>query len=93
MTRQAIIEKTLWAINRLPEENAVAISAFAEAVMKQYEEHQLSLGLQKLAANSKAFDFLEEEADLYTEADLKEVYHGKGRRSADYFSVYRFDWK
>ena len=77
MTRQVILERTIRAINQLPEEKAEAISAFAEFIMKQYEEHQLSQGIQKMAAGSSAFDFLNEEEDLYTESDLKEVYDGQ----------------
>lgn len=72
MTRQAIIERTIRAINQLPEEEAVEISTFADFIMKQYEERQLTSGIQQLSANSAAFDFLKEEDDLYTEADLKE---------------------
>ena len=78
MTRQAIIERTLRAINQLPEDKAEEISTFAEFVMKQYEEHQLTRGVQKLAADSKAFGFLEQEEDLYSESDLKELYNDKG---------------
>jgi hypothetical protein len=76
MTRQAIIERTLKAINQLPEEKAEEISDFAEFMMKQYEEQQLSKGIQRLTANSQTFDFLNNEEDLYTEADLKEKYNG-----------------
>lgn len=77
MTRQAILERTIRAINQLPEEKAQEISTFAEFIMKQYEEHQLSQGIQNMAAKSSAFDFLNEEEDLYTESDLKEVYNDK----------------
>jgi len=76
MTRQAIIERTLKAINQLPEEKAEEISDFAEFMMKQHEEQQLSKGIQRLTANSQAFDFLNNEEDLYTEEDLKEKYNG-----------------
>ncbi|MCU7549574.1 hypothetical protein OCK74_10640 [Chitinophagaceae bacterium LB-8] len=77
MTRQAIIERTLRAINQLPEEKAEEISTFAEFIMKQYEEQQLTQGIQKIAAQSSTFDFLNQDEDLYTEADLKEVYNSK----------------
>lgn len=75
MTRQAIIERTLKAINQLPEEKAEEISDFAEFMMKQYEEQQISKGIQRLSSNSQAFDFLNDEEDLYTEKDLKEKYN------------------
>lgn len=76
MTRQAIIERTIRAINQLPEDKAEEISTFAEFVMKQYEEHRLTQGIQKITSGSAAFDFLNEEEDLYSESDLKERYDG-----------------
>lgn len=76
MTRQAIIERTIKAINQLPEDKAVEISDFADFVSKRYEEHLLTQGIQQLTSDSKTFDFLTEEEDLYSIADLKEVYSG-----------------
>jgi len=76
MTRQAIIERTVKAINQLPEDKAEEISDFADFVSKRYEEHQLTRGIQKLAADSNAFDFLNNEEELYSVVDLKEVYNG-----------------
>ena len=76
MTRKAIIERTLKAINQLPEEKAEEISDFAEFMMKQYEEQQLSKGIHQLTVNSQSFDFLNDEEDIYTEEDLKEKYSG-----------------
>ncbi|SJZ32906.1 hypothetical protein [Sediminibacterium ginsengisoli] len=75
MTRQAIIEKTLQAINRLPEDKAEEISDFADFVSKRYEDHKLVESMQKMASDSKAFSFLQEEEDLYTLGDLKQVYN------------------
>jgi hypothetical protein len=76
MTRQAIIERTTQAINQLPEDKAEEISDFADFVMRRYEEQQLARGVQQLSAASQSLAFLHEEEDLYSEADLKEVYRG-----------------
>lgn len=76
MTRQAIIERTIKAINQLPEDKAEEISDFADFVSKRYEEHQLTRGIQKLTADSRAFEFLNADDDLYSVSDLKEVYNG-----------------
>lgn len=76
MTRQAIIERTIKAINQLPDNKAEEISDFADFVSKRYEEYQLSQGIQQLTVDSKAFDFLNAEEDLYSIKDLKEVYNG-----------------
>ena len=76
MTRQAIIERTIKAINQLPEKKAEEISDFADNVTKRYEEHLLTQGIQKLTSDSSAFAFLNEEEDIYSVDDLKEVYNG-----------------
>ena len=76
MTRQAIIEKTIQAINKLPEDKAEEISDFAVFVSKRYEDHLLTESIQKMASDSKAFSFLEEEEEIYTVNDLKQVYNG-----------------
>ena len=76
MTRQAIIEKTVKAINQLPADKAEEISDFAEFVIKRYEEYLLNRGMQQLTSQSQAFDFLDEDEELYSRADLKEVYNG-----------------
>ena len=76
MTRQAIIERTLKAINQLPEDKAEEISDFADFVSKRYEEQLITTGIKKLSSESKSFEFLKDEEDTYTLADLKEVYNG-----------------
>jgi hypothetical protein len=73
ISKQTIIDRTIKAINLLP---ADKISDFVDFVSKRYEEQLLAQGMQQLAAESKTFDFLNAEEDLYTEADLKEVYNG-----------------
>ncbi len=76
ISKQAIIDRTINAINLLPADKAAEISDFADFVSKRYEEQLLAQGIHQLAAESKTFDFLNTEEDLYTEADLKEVYNG-----------------
>lgn len=73
MTKQAIIEQTIKAINQLPEDKAEEISSFAAFLMKRYEEQQLTEGLKQLTTGSKTFDFLNDE-ELYSASDLKEIY-------------------
>lgn len=76
MTRQAIIERTIDAINKLPEEKAVEISDFADFISKRYEEKLLSEGIKQVTSSSEAFHFLSEEEDLYKLSDLKTIYNG-----------------
>lgn len=76
MTRQAIIERTINAINQLPENKAEEISDFADFVIKKFEDNRITESIQQLASKSQSFDFLKNDEDLYSANDLKEKYHG-----------------
>ena len=75
MTRQAIIEQTIRLINQLPQDKAEEISDFADFVFKKYEDQVLIQGIQQLSMAGQTFQFLSEEEDLYSVADIKERYH------------------
>ncbi len=75
MKKQIIIEQTLKIFNQLPEEKVEEISDFAGFILKRYKESELLRGIQKISSDSNTFTFLNEEADLYTIADLKKVYN------------------
>ncbi|MGC4129321.1 MAG: hypothetical protein QM564_07115 [Bergeyella sp.] len=75
MTREAIIERTIKIINKLPDEKVQEISDFAAFIIKRYEEFLLTKGIQNLAEQGKSFNFLNEEEDIYSESDLKELYN------------------
>ncbi len=76
MTKQRIIERTISAINQLPADKAEEVLTFADFLIKRQEEKQLASGIQKLAAESQVFGFLNEEEELYSEDDLIEVFNG-----------------
>ncbi len=78
MTKQLIIERTVKIINELPVDKAEAISDFADFVFKRYEEDTLKQGIQSLVTESNSFNFLQEEEEIYTVADLKEIHNGQG---------------
>ena len=70
MTKEAIIKKTIQVINKLPDDKAEQISDFAGFVLNRFEEEQLKKGIQALHNETKSFDFLYLDEDLYSEADL-----------------------
>lgn len=76
MTKQAIIEKTVRFLNQLPDDKAEEISDFADFIFKKYEESIISEGIQQLSSDSKTFEFLKEEEELYSLKDIKEKYNG-----------------
>lgn len=75
MTKQAIIERTVKAINQLPEKKAEEISDFADFIAKRYEEGNLAQEINQIVTDSQSFNFLKDEEELYTTQDLKVIYH------------------
>lgn len=75
MTRKAIIERTVQVINQLPPEKASEISDFADFLIKKYEEQLITENIQKLVMESKTFNYLSDEEELYSLSDLKEKYN------------------
>ncbi len=74
MSRRQAIEKTLEAINQLPDDKVGEVADFAAFILKNHEENTLQSGIQRLMETSDAFAFLHDEEDLYTLNDLKERY-------------------
>lgn len=78
MSRQAIIEKTIQAMNQLPDDKVEEIFDFADFIGRKYENDVITKGIGVIASKSEAYDFLRHEDEMYTLADIKETYNGKG---------------
>ena len=74
MTRETLIQQTLTVLAKLPQDKAIEIADFADYIFKKYDDSILRKGIEKIVSDSKAFDFLKNEENLYTLADLKERY-------------------
>jgi hypothetical protein len=74
MNRQTKIKKTIEKINRLPDEKLSEVENFIDFLLSKIDDSILTEGIQKLTSNSKSFEYLKDEADLYTVNDLKEKY-------------------
>jgi hypothetical protein len=74
MTREAIIQRTIQALEALPKDKAEEVSDFADFMLKKYEELTLQEGMQILQSDSETFQFLNEDEELYSIADIKEKF-------------------
>jgi len=74
MTREALIRRTMDNIARLPDQNLMEVSDFADFLVKKIEDRLLTAGIQSLVAESDSFRFLESEPDIYSADDLKVRY-------------------
>jgi hypothetical protein len=72
MNRQILIDKTLNKIRQLPDAKIKEINDFADFLLSRIDDKIIQEGILKLTSESKAFEFLKDEDDLYTLNDLKE---------------------
>lgn len=74
MSRDVLIQKTLDNLTKLPDQKVREVSDFTEFLINKIEDKLITEGIQKLTSDSKSFQFLESEEELYSKADLKEIY-------------------
>ena len=74
MMRENLISKTIKTLSKLPNDKIREVSDFTEYILKKYEEETLQKGIEKLVSDSNAFQFLNDDEDLYTVNDIIEKY-------------------
>ncbi|WP_159470890.1 hypothetical protein [Dyadobacter sp. 3J3] len=74
MSRNALIKIVLGHLSKLSDREIEKVSKFAGFLLSKSGDSILVEGIQKIASESKSFDFLHDEDDIYTVADLKEIY-------------------
>jgi hypothetical protein len=71
MEREVLVEKTIRRIEQLPLMRVREVNDFVEFIARKTDDALITEGLQQLASGSQAFDFLNDEPELYTVNDLK----------------------
>lgn len=74
MNKKALINKTVETVAKLPHDKIKEVNDFADYLLNKIEEEVLQKGIQQIVSNTKSFEFLKEEEELYTTEDLKEKY-------------------
>lgn len=74
MKRQVLIDNTIKKITQLPDSKIKEVNDFADFLLSRIDDKIIQEGIQKMVYDSKSFDFLKDEEDLYTLNDLKERY-------------------
>jgi len=74
MNRKVLIDNAINKISQLPDMKIEEVNDFADFLLSKIDAKILQEGIQKMASDSKSFDFLKDEEDLYTVKDLKEQY-------------------
>ena len=74
MNRQVLIDNTVNKIKQLPDNKLEVINDFADFLLSKIDDKIILENIQKLTSESKYFDFLKDEEDLYNVNDVKEKY-------------------
>ena len=74
ITKEILIHKTFDYLNRLPQDKVIEVAEFVEFLYQKHEEYILKKGIQKMVSNSKSFDFLKGEEEIYTLDNLKMLF-------------------
>jgi hypothetical protein len=77
MDRQVLIDSAVDKIRQLPDAKIKELNDFADFLLSKIDDKIIQEGIQKLTSDSKAFEFLNDEDELYTLNDLKEKYNEK----------------
>jgi hypothetical protein len=74
MDRKVLINNVIGKIKLLPDIKVMEVNDFADFLLSKIDDKITLEGIQKLTSDSKAFDFLKDEENLYSVNDLKEKY-------------------
>ena len=71
MSKQELIEKTIAALQKLPADKVAEISDFTDFVLQRNEDKQITESIAQLSKQSKSYEFLDQEEELYTLNNVK----------------------
>ena len=71
MNRDILLKETIDKIQLLPDFELQEVNDFADFLLAKIEDKIFLEGIQKLPSNSKTFEYLKDEKDLYSPNDLK----------------------
>lgn len=64
-------------IKKLPEDKISEVNDFVEFLLSKIDNQLINDGIDSLVKDSKSFDFLKDEPDIYSLNDIKEKYNDK----------------
>lgn len=74
MNRELLIDNALNKIKLLPDNKIKEVNDFADFLLSRIDDQIILESIQKLTSDSKSFEFLKDEENLYNENDLKVKY-------------------
>ena len=74
MSREDLIKTTIENIKLLSDKRVQEVSDYVSFLASRIENKIITEGIKTLTSNSKTYEFLHDEEELYQVNDLKEIY-------------------
>jgi len=72
MNRGILLDRTINNISLLPDWRLKEVSDYVDFLLKTFNDKEITDGIMKLTSESKSFDFLNDEEEIYDESDIIE---------------------
>lgn len=74
MSREELIKNTVKKLNQLSDNRLQEVSDYVSFLTAKIDDKIISEGIKSLVSNSKTYEFLHEEEEIYQVSDVKEKY-------------------
>ena len=74
MSREELINSTFEKLKQLSDNKLQEVSDYVSFLTAKIDDKIISEGIKSLASNSKSYEFLHDEEEIYKVSDVKEKY-------------------
>lgn len=74
MVQKSIIQKTIFTISKLSQNNVQEVADFADFLLAKQENDEIQKLTYRTLDESESFDFLNEEEEIYSLSDAKKFF-------------------
>ena len=74
MSREELLKVTIEKLNQLSDNRLEEVSDYVSFLASRIDDKILNEGIKSIASNSKSYEFLQEEEEIYNVSDIKEKY-------------------
>lgn len=74
MSREELLKVTIENLNQLSDKRLEEVSEYVSILTTKIDDKILNEGIKSIISNSKSYEFLQDEEELYKVSDIKEKY-------------------
>ncbi|MDI1317991.1 hypothetical protein [Flavobacterium sp.] len=74
MSREELLKVTIENLNHLSDKDLEEVSEYVSNLSAKMDDNILNEGIKCIVSNSKSYEFLQDDEELYKVSDIKEKY-------------------